>query len=387
MESNKRLTLFQASSIVAGYGIGGGVMAVPYLASLNGLATALLIMIGAFFVSLLLHLMIAEMFSGDGEPKQVVEFFNKYLFKGKAANFLTWLFFFLMVIVFFTNLAAYIAGAGEIMQSLTGLPLWLGEVLFYILAAGVVLFGLKVLGISEQIAVMGIIAILIVLMITSFLSPFYPVPAFSGNGNTALAFFGMMMFCFASFFSVPQAVEGLSWNKRLIPWSVILGIGMNFIFSTVITILALFVSEEVTEVAIIGWTKSIGSWANVLGSVFVLLAMATTYWSISFALSTIVQERLKWGERLSWLLATLPSFFIAVAGFTNFLGFMRIAGGGIAVLVAVLMIPAFRVSRNARRRQGMDVSWSVGFFGNTFFQILVAACYLLMAAGSVISID
>lgn len=388
MENNrKNLTLFEASSIIAGYGIGGGVMAVPYLASLNGLVTALLIMIVTFLLSILLHLMIAEMFSGEGEPKQVVEFFNKHLFKGKFGGLFTWIFFVLMVIVFFTNLAAYIVGAGEIILSLTGLPLWVGEVLFYILAASVVLFGLKVLGISEKFAVIGIVAILLILMVASLGSPIQPVTAFGGTGTRALAFYGMMMFCFASFFSVPQAVEGLSWNKKLVPKSVLLGIGINFAFVLIITVFSVLVSSEVTQVAIIGWSKAIGGWANLLGSLFVLLAMATTYWSISFALSTIVKERLKWSDRMSWLLATVPSLLIALIGFSDFLGFMRIAGGGIAVLVAVLMVPAFRVSRKARLAADRNHTWNIGLFGNSVFQLIVAIGYLLMAVGSMITIS
>lgn len=383
----KKLTLFEASCIVAGYGIGGGVMAVPYLASSNGIVNALIIMAAAFIISMLLHLMIAEMFSGDGEPKQLVELFKKYLFKGRAANLLTWIFFGLMVIVFFTNLAAYIVGAGEIIQTLTGLPLWAGETVFYIIAAGVVFFGLKALGISEKFAVIGIIVILTILSAASFTAPFHSIPVIGGTSSSGVAFFGMVMFCMASFFSVPQAVEGLSWNKKLIPWSVILGIVINFSFTLIITILALLVSDKVTEVAIVGWAKAIGGWANILGSLFVLLAMVTTYWSISFALSVIVKERLKWSDRMSWIIATLPSFLIAIIGFSNFLGFMRLAGGGIAVLIAVLMVPAFRASRKSKKIAGDTTSWRIGNLGGTVFQIVVVVGYIFMAVGSLIPIN
>ncbi len=385
--STRRLTLFEAASIVAGYGIGGGVMTVPYLAEKNGLVPALLIMAAALCISLLLHLMIAEMFSGDGEPKQVVEFFHKHLFRGKSGAVLTWVFFVLMGLVFLANLAAYIAGAGEILQSLTGLPLWAGEALFYLFAAGVVFFGLKVLGVCEKYAILGIVAILAVLAAASALTPSRMLPAAGGGANAALAFFGMMMFCFGAFFSVPQAVEGLSHNKKLVPRAVVLGMGMNFVFILVIALCALLVSKEVTEVAIIGWSAAIGGWATILGSLFVLLAMVTTYWSISFAFSTIVRERLRWGDRPAWLMATLPSFLIAIIGFSDFLGFMRLAGGGIAVLVAVLMVPAFRSARKARQLAGDTASWNIGLWGGTAFQIAVAAGYILMAVGSVIPIE
>ncbi|MFH2128870.1 MAG: hypothetical protein ABIK68_00740 [bacterium] len=44
---SRQLSLFEASSIVAGLGVGGGIMAVPFLASLNGLVPVILILIAA----------------------------------------------------------------------------------------------------------------------------------------------------------------------------------------------------------------------------------------------------------------------------------------------------------------------------------------------------
>ena len=87
----------------------------------------------------------------------------------------------------------------------------------------------------------------------------------------------------------------------------------------VITLMAILVSEEVTEMAIIGWGNAVGIWATVLGSGFVLLAVLTSYWSTSYALAVILKERLGWQYRTSWLAATLPTLVIALSGFTNFL--------------------------------------------------------------------
>lgn len=58
-----------------------------------------------------------------------------------------------MALVLFTNLAAYISGAAEIISELLGISLWLSRLLFYAAAASVVLFGLKAVGISEKLAV------------------------------------------------------------------------------------------------------------------------------------------------------------------------------------------------------------------------------------------
>ncbi|MEW5785053.1 MAG: aromatic amino acid transport family protein [Bacillota bacterium] len=385
MAAQKKLTFIEASCIITGYGVGGGIMAVPFLASLNGAAWTLLIMVAAYLISVIMHLMIAEMCSGDEQSSQIVELFRKYLFKGRFENLLVWLFFGLLVVILFSSMAAYIVGAGEILVNLIGLPLWAGQLFFYLIAAGVVAFGLKILGISEKYAIAAIAVIFLVLSAASTTVPFRAISVFAPAGNATLALFGMVMFCFSSYFSIPQAVEGLSWNKKLIPKAVLAGIGLNFIFVSIVTFFTLSVSEAVTEVAIIGWTGAVGNWAVILGSVFVFLAMLTTYWSVSYALVVIIKERLGWSERLSWLAATLPTLGIALAGLTTFLGFMRIVGGGIAVVVSLLLVPAFRASRVYKAVGGMH-DWNIGLWGGTVFQVLVVAGYLLTAVGSFVEL-
>ncbi|NLA12604.1 MAG: hypothetical protein GX883_10855 [Firmicutes bacterium] len=89
-----------------------------------------------------------------------------------------------------------------------------------------------------------------------------------------------------------------------------------------------------------------------------------------------------WGYRPSWLLATAPTLILAVSGLTGFLGFMRLAGGAIAVLVALLIIPALRTSR----RTALQGSFGTGRWGDLAGQLFIAAAYILAALGSLIAI-
>lgn len=385
MAVKKNLTLLEASSIITGYGVGGGILAVPYLASLNGAVSIVAILVAAYLFSLLMHLMIAELCTGEEQGVQVVELFRKYLFRGRFEKLWVWLFFSLLTLILISSQAAYIVGAGEILVELTGWSLWVSELVFYLLAAGVVAFGLKVLGISEKYAIAALAVILLFLSLGSLRLPFKPIPLLVPLSNATLALFGMVMFSFSAYFSVPQAVEGLSWNKKLIPKAVILGMGLNLIFVATFIFFTLSVSPEVTEVAIIGWSKALGGWARIIGSVFMFLAILTTYWSASYALVVIIKERLGWSERLSWLTATLPTLLIAVAGLGSFLELMRLVGGGIAIVVAVALIPAFRSSRSYKASRGID-DWNMGLWGGPLFQAIVIAAYLLTAVGSFVKL-
>jgi amino acid permease len=329
--TDKNLNLFEASSIIAGLGVGGGIMAVPILASLNGLIPVILILAAAYGLSLLLHLMITEMVMRDVEGTQLVETFGKFLFRQKHGAFFTWLFFGLVVLNFYALLAAFIVGCGDLLANLAGMPSWSAKLVAYIGAAGPIFFGLKALGVSEKYAISGILVLVTILIVGSLNVPLNDLPLYSYSTKAALALYGMVMFAFACFFSIPQAVKGLQHDKQLIPRAVAIGIGINLLLVFSVTIMTMLASKEITELAIIGWGNAIGPWAITMGSVFVFLAIITSYWSTSYALAIVIEERMQWDYRLCWLAATLPTVVLAMADITGFFGFYahsrRIIGG------------------------------------------------------------
>ena len=374
------LTVWEAACIITGYGIGGGVLAMPYLTAKNGIIAAGLILLAAFAASFVLHMMIADVAAKCGSGSQIVSVFSRFLFRGRAKALLTVLFFALMAVVLCANLAAYIAGAAEVMEGLLPVGKTVAMLIFYVLAASVVLFGLKAVAVSEKLMVTAIFVIIGVLAFSSLSAQAHPLPLTPGSGKDMLAFFGMAMLAFSAFFSIPQAVEGLGGDAGKVKKAVFLGLGNNFILILVITLCALYASEEVTPVAMVGWSAGIGSWAVVAGSLFTLLAMLTTYWSISLALSSIVREQTRLGARLCWCLATLPSLLLALLPIGGFLDFLEIAGGAIAILVAVMVVPTF--GRAVKKVPGS----MLGRFSGKATQGLIILAYLLMAAGSLISL-
>ena len=381
MEKRKtRLSVWEAACIITGYGIGGGVLAMPYLAEKNGIIAAGLLLIGAFAVSFVLHMMIADTVMKCGEGSQIVAIFSRFLFKGRWKNLLTALFFVLMAVVLCSNLAAYIAGAAELLVEMLPVSDLAAKVIFYVLAASVVLFGLKAVAVSEKLMVGLIFAIIALLAVSSFRVELRPLPTAFGSGKAMLAYFGMAMLAFSAFFSIPQAVEGLGGDEEKIKKAVFLGLGNNFVLIVVVTLCALMASKEVTEVAMAGWAAGIGQWAIYAGGIFTLLAMITTYWSISLALSDIVREQTGMGAKLCWLLATAPSLALALLNLGGFLDFLELAGGAIAIIVAVLVVPTYRNS--LRELPGS----MLGPLSKTGGQIFVVLGYVLMAVGNLVSL-
>lgn len=376
----KEITLWEGACIITGYGVGGGVLSMPYLAEKNGIIPALIILIVALAASYILHLMIADLTLKSDEGGQIVSCLSKFLFRGKLKTVLTLTFFALMALVLCTNLAAYVVGAEEIIIGIIPMPSIVAQLIFYAAAASVVLFGLKVVGVSEKIAV-GVIFLLIgILAVASLFSELHPVAVARFSTNGALAFFGMAMFSMSAYFSIPQAVEGLCRDAAKIKKAIFLGLFNNFILIIVITFCSLAASDGITEVAMVGWSRGIGAWAQIVGGVFTILAMLTTYWSLSLALGSIVDEQFSLGTKVCWIIATLPSLILAMLGFAGFMEFMRLAGGVIGIIVAIMIVPAYR---NARREVPGSILEKTG---GTMTQILIFIAYILMGVGSVVTV-
>lgn len=372
------ITTWEAACIITGYGIGGGVLAMPYLAAKNGLIVAGIILVLAFAASYALHLMIADIALKTGAGSQIVAVFSRFLFRGKLRKPLTGLFFALMAVVLCANLAAYIAGSADVVVSILPISPLAAKLLFYVLAAVVVLFGLKAVAVSEKLMVAVIFALIGVLAVFSLLRGRNPLPLAVGSLRDILAYFGMAMLAFAAFFSVPQVVEGLGGDEKQIKKAVFLGLNNNFVLMLVVILCSLLASREITEVGMVGWSAGIGTWAQIVGSVFTLVAMLTTYWSISLALGDIVREQTRWNSKLCWLLATAPSMVVALFNLGSFLDFLEIAGGAIAIIVAIMVVPCYR---NARR----EIPGSIlGRADTGLVMILVVIAYLLMAVGNLV---
>ena len=372
----KKLSTLEATCLVAGAGIGGGVMAVPYLAQKAGLVSSIIIAVIAYAVTLVLHIMVAELSVRTDYSGELLTVFTKHLFRGKKPLQIG--FYILMAVTLICNLAAYITGSGEILSQLLSVPLIVGKITFFILAAVVVFLGLKKIAVNEVVTLAMMFLFLGIMAVLSFIKPGAIAPA-SPAPVPMLAVYGMIMFSLSSLFAVPQAASGLSHSRKKLVLSVILGLAINLIVTVTIMVCVLFCSESVTEVAVVGWTKALGPAVNVLGSLFVFLAMLGTFWSISLQLCDMTGAFFGIKHRLSWLVGTLPCFVVAILPISGFLDLMQIAGGATAVIVALMVVPAYNNSiRAASHREIL-----LGRIGkNTLLVYAVMLMYLLMAISS-----
>ena len=382
MKSEAKLTFFEATSIIIGHGVGAGILAVPYLASHNSIREVILILAFCLAFNIVLHLLIAEL-SLNNDGAQFVSCLDRELFAGPIKKVLTWLAFVLLGISVLVNVTAFLTGASEVFNSWFNCPQWLGKLLFYVLGASVVFFGMKVVGVAEKVAVWAIIASVLIIFVTSLTGEKYPFETRFQGANNALALFGMISFSLSAVMSTPQVVKGLGGNPKRIRLSIITGLAVNaglILFITLATMIGAG-SHISADDALVSLAEKYGGFIMVLDYLFTLLALATSFWSNTLNLRDIVDEQTHLGRRLSWLAASLPPLILALAGLTNFVAFTRFASV-IQVITGLGIIVAYNLSR---KRVGE--SRLLGKFGTLPFQILVGLCTLLATVGAVLKVQ
>lgn len=422
-------SVYKAAAVVAGNGIGSGVMAIPYYVLHAGTFGGMAAFLAAYIVSVLMHFMIATMvlrtMDADEEHSgkaDILDIFNRYLFKGRAGMILRFAFFALLVVVLTANLSAYISGAAQIFTQLLPVNGTAVKVIFFVAAAFVILAGLGAVCTTEAVTVSVMAVILLLMLVFSVLHirESAELPLYGGFKEWAAAY-SMIMFSFSAIFAVPQVVEymtgeaklpgkherdkensitkyrpereeeagqaekkektGTGEQKKQIRRSIWLGLLINLIISATVAVCTIVTSKEVTDIAIVGWAAAVGGTVRVLGSVFIIFAMLTSFWSIGLASADIVAGQTHIKRELSFVIATVPALIMTLILSNTFAEYLKLVGGAVAVIIALLAVPSYLLCMRDQTAEER-----IEGYGEKAVAVFVFIMYIIMAAGSFISV-
>lgn len=382
IQSEARLTFGEATSIIVGHGVGAGILSIPFLASRNSIFDLVWVLALAYGTNLLLHYIIAEL-SYNNNGAQFIKCFETELFTGRLKKIFTWLAFALLGFSVIVNVSGFLTGAAAVFGSWFGMPRIGGVLLFYLIGGSVVFFGMKLVGLCEKVAVVSMLAVIGVLVVGTLRGE---TQSFSGDFvslTNVLALYSMIAFALSAVMSVPQVVKGLDGDVKKIRASIALGTGINLFLILVITLTTLAgVGRDISQNgALVDLSEHLGGWVGIIGYIFTLLALATSFWANTLDLRDIVNEQTRWGVRSSWAAATLPSLAIALLGVTSFVGFTRLASI-VQVLTGVGVIVAYN-----RSRRRMGTSPICGRAGTLPFQLLVLVASVASTVGALLKIN
>ena len=381
IKGESELTFFEASSIIVGHGVGAGILSVPYLAAHNSFLEMVLILLAGYAIALVLHFIIAEL-SYNNDGAQFIKCFDNELFTGKIKQIFTAVAFALLGLSVIVNVSAFLTGAAAVFASWFGLPDIAGILLFYVIGAGVVFVGMKLVGICEKLAVGSMIAVVGILFVATIKGGTSALPTGFKGFNNALALYGMISFSLSAVMSTPQVVKGLGGDVKRIRGAIAVGLAVNACLIFLITLMTLLgAGSDVTgDGALVDLARHLGGWVSIVGYVFTLLALATSFWANTLNLRDIVSEQTHWSKNVSWLTASAPCLILALFGLSSFVGFTRFASV-IQVVTGIGIIIAYNRSR---KRTG--ASPICGRFGTIVFQILMVVFNLLASVGALLPV-
>ena len=286
----KHLGFSEAVATLTGTIIGAGVLAIPYSMKKAGFLTGLLNLAILSIVVLFLFLFVGEIVLRTKGNHQLTGYAEKYLGK-KGKLFLM----FAMVFGTYGALVAYTIGVGRSLVSLFGI----GEIvdllnisvpsdllfslLFFLFCSTLVYLGLNAIRTSELF--MASITVIIIIAISLLVFTNVDASNLTGfNFNSILIPFGVILFALGGTVAVPEMKreleilgnkkEALKMMKKAIIVGVMIPIVMYFIFSLVTIGVC---GKDTTEVATICLGDKFGFIVFLLGNLFAIFAMSTSF--------------------------------------------------------------------------------------------------------------
>lgn len=376
-----KLTLYEAVAIIVGANVGSGILGLAYSSRLAGWPIMVLWLAVAGLFTTFSMLYVAESALRTKKPLQLPGLAEKYV--GKVGS----------VLIFISVCAnsigcmvAYTTGSGNILCTLLGLPNWAGSLLFTVPCVLVVWFGLKATGLWEKFMSTGMVVLLGIIVIASFLSGKADVSrAVYANWTYAVPLLSSAIFCYIAQYAVPELARGMRHTPKKLPVAIILGMFITGVLLAVVplAVLSLTGAEEVTQVATLAWGQALGTWALYTANIFALCAMMTSYWAVGGSMLTNIVDMFKLKDekdtktRLIAIACTvLPPFILAYAGLVSFvdaIGWAGTFGGVIMSIVPVLML------NNARKKGDIEPEWKCGWYAHPAVQGMIIVIFSLAA--------
>lgn len=326
---------FGAIATLTGCMVGAGIFALPYAVAQAGFLTGMLIILLLGIGTLIIHLYVGEVCLRTKGTFPLTTLAGFYLGKkGKIAMRIA------MMLGIYGGLVAYTLGEGHTISTLTGMSPTASILLFLGIFGAILYFDVNVLGRVELIIV-SLIAFLTIGIFSFSMSSVASQNLAIFQPSQLFAPFGVILFAYAGIVAIVEMKEELGHDPKRMKSAIIIGSGIPIILYTLFAFTVVGVTgEHTTQVATIGLGEVLGEHVMVLGNLFVIAAMGTSFLTNSFALKDVFWHDYGFSRNASWALVLFPPATIALFGLTGFVSTLDITGAlatGSIYILAVLM--------------------------------------------------
>lgn len=325
-------TVGEAVFMITGMTIGAGILGLPYVAAAAGLAVGIGYLVVLGVVMLGYNLMLGSIATRARQHLQLQGLAGKYL--GRWAKIILSA---VGLVGGMATLLAYIIGEGDALQSLIGGASFGWSIVFW--SAGSVMLWAGLERIKKADVILGATVIGLIVLLSLYLAPHFQPAVLAGvDWRQFFLPFGVVIFALHGSPAIAEAhallPDGGRRFRRAVTLGTIIPIAVYLLF-TVAVVGAM--GSATTPIATVGLSQRWGPLLSVMGNLFAILAMATSF----MGLGTALIEMFTWDYGLSRLLsltmvAIIP-LILFLSGLRDFIAILAVVGGVFMAIEMVIM--------------------------------------------------
>lgn len=339
--------------------IGAGIFGIPYVVSKAGFLTGLMLILLIGGAVTTLYVFLGEVVLRTNGNHQLTGYARKYLGKWGAG-----LMVFSMIVGISGALFAYMIGVGNSLSAIFGGNSFYYSMGFFLVMAVLLHFGIKTFGKSEAFINFFVFITVGVLCLFSFHKII--------GGNLTLfdigKFFypyGIILFAFLGASAIPLMKEEIRERKKLKKYIIIGGLVAMLVYAVFTLVVVGITGNETTQVATVGLGEFVGEHVLIIGNLFAVLTMSTSFLALGMALKEVFNYDYKIHKNLSWgmMLAIPLVFFILLRGIATFSNILNVNGiitGGIECVLFVLMFYKAKKLGDRKPEYSVKCPWIIG---------------------------
>lgn len=337
---------YGAVATLVGTIVGVGAFGLPYVVAKSGFLIGLIFLFIISGVVLLLHLFYGEIVLRTPGKHRFVGYAEIYL--GRWGKRLTT---FTATIIIYGALLAYIIVGGKFLSTIFGRSEFFWSLIFFVVCAGAIFLGLKVVTKIEIFMSFFLIGIVFLIFVKG-----WPSINFDNLTNLNWAYFflpyGVVLWAVGGWAAIPEMKEifkqKYQFLKKAIIWGTLLPPLLYIIF--IFTVVGVTGSATSSE-GIIGLAAALKNNVIILGAFFGLLAVTTSFLVLGLCLKKIFWYDYKMNKHLAWVLTCFVPLIAYLCHLRDFVAVIGFLGATLSGLEGILMVKIYWRAKKMGRRQ------------------------------------
>jgi len=329
------MKLWKGVAMLVGTIIGAGILGIPYVTAKAGIVAGLgwILLLGMVFLTV--NLCFGEVIARTKGHHHIVSLCNRYL--GRYGK---WVMALSFLVGTYGALVAYTIGEGEVLAQLLPISPLQASMIFYVIASLVVLGGMRWFERFESFFVMLLLAVVLLTIVVGL--PYASEANLTPLSEHWFLPYGVIVFAYMGMGILPDVRQsaGKKMFKTAIVWGSLIPMAVYAAFALIVVAIT---GTATTQVATVGVGRVLGSTGILVLNGFAVIAMATSFVGLGFALREIMIEAGYSNLKSGLLTFGIPLliFFGANEGFVRTLNFAGVVSGGLAgILIMAMFVKA-----------------------------------------------